>query len=515
MRGPRNDPAAARGTPDGPAAAARPAGAAAGSAGGTRANYTDGPVEAHVRRLSLFMMLGFLAMTLAQFIEALYLGRVGSDELAAVAFTFPLTLALNAMVRGIGIGASAVVARSIGAGDGDAAGRLTSHCLLLVLGVALAFVVAAWLWSDALFTAMGAPPHVARLATLYTHVWFIGFPMFALSMVGAGLIRAAGDAAWPGYVMTLGSVLQVVIAPFLIFGWLPGSLTLPFLDLSLPGLQMEPIAGAAWSFVIARAISLAMTAHWFLRGRAGASTTGHHRTGITLTRSLHRFADSSRAILHVGLPSVFTNLVPSISTGIVTAMLAGYGHAVVAGFGVASRVEALVSMVVIAISSSTGPMVGQNWGAGQVERVHATLRACYRYCLAWGVLAGAFMWVAGRHLVALINDDPALVDAATLYLHIVPFSIGFMGVMAVASASFNALGKPLPPLLLALARALVLYVPVAWLAGRWFGYPGIFAATAAANVVMGAIAWRWQRHALRAAISARGLPAHAGPVPAR
>ena len=457
-----------------------------------------------MRRLSLYMMLGFIAMTLAQFIEALYLGRVGSDELAAVAFTFPLTLALNAMVRGIGIGASAVVARSIGAGDDEGAGRLVSHCLVLVLGVALAFVEAAWLWSDALFAAMGAPEHVARLATLYTHVWFIGFPMFALSMVGTGLIRAAGDAAWPGYVMTLGSVLQVVIAPFLIFGWLPDWLDLPFIDI-----QAEPIAGAAWSFVIARAISFAMTAHWFLRGRANAGTSGHHHTGITLTRSLHRFADSSRAILHVGLPSVFTNLVPSISTGIVTAMLAGFGHAVVAGFGVASRVEALVSMVVIAIASSTGPMVGQNWGAGQVDRVHATLRACYRYCLAWGVLAGAVMWVGGRYLVSLINAEPELVEAATLYLHIVPFSIGFMGVMAVASASFNALGKPLPPLLLALARALLLYVPLAWLAARWFGYPGIFAATAAANVVMGAIAWQWQRHALHAAITARQDAAHA------
>jgi Na+-driven multidrug efflux pump len=84
----------------------------------------------------------------------------------------------------------------------------------------------------------------------------------------------------------------------------------------------------------------------------------------------------------------------------------------------------------------------------------------------------------------------------------------------VASASFNALGKPLPPLLLALARALVLYVPLAWLAARWFGYPGIFAATAAANVVMGAIAWQWQRHALRAAIRARGGPVHAVPGPA-
>ncbi len=516
MNGPQH-PSTARGQPAPPAAAASPS-------SGARANYTDGPVEAHVRRLSAFMMLGFLAMTLAQFIEALYLGRVGTAELAAVAFTFPLTLGLNAMVRGIGIGASAVVARTIGSGDGDGAGRLISHCLVLVLGFALAFVVAALLWSDALFTAMGAPAHVAELATLYTHIWFIGFPLFAVSMVGTGLIRAVGDAAYPGYVMTLGSVLQVVIAPFLIFGWLQDGLALLIPGQSLPrswlaglttagmAVPTDGIAGAAWSFVIARAISCAMTARWFLRsgrqpraharGDAGDPPAGAS-DDIRLTASMQHFGTSSRAILHVGLPSVFTNLVPSISSGIITAMLAGFGHAVVAGFGVASRVEALVSMVVIAISSSTGPMVGQNWGAGRFERVRESLRVCYLYCLGWGVLAGVIMWIGGRFLVTLINDDPALVDAATMYLHIVPPSIGFMGVMAVASASFNALGKPLPPLLLSLARALVLYVPVAWLAARWFGYVGIFVATAAANVVMGVLAWHWQRDSLREAICHR------------
>lgn len=434
------------------------------------ASYTEGSVEAHVRRLTGFMIIGFLAMTLAQFIEAIYLGQVGTAELAAVAYTFPLTLGLNAMVRGVGIGASAVVARTLGSGDAQAAGRLISHCLLLVAGFAALFVLIALSWSANLFEAMGASGRVQSLATQYTHIWFVGFPMFALSMVGSGLIRSVGDAAYPGYVMTLGSLLQVVLGPFLIFGWL--------------GLPALGIAGAGWAFVLARSISFAMTWHWLARRKQ------------LLIFDLTGFRASSRAILHVGLPSILTNLVPSISTGIVTAMLASYGHGVVAGFGVASRVEALVSMVVIAVSASTGPMVGQNWGARRIERVHATLRICYQYCLAWGVIAGVIMLVGGHFLVGLINTDPELIVTAAAYLHIVPFSIGFMGVMAVASASFNALAKPLPPLLLSLARTLVLYVPLAWIAGRWFGYLGIFWATAIANVLTGAVAWQWNRSML-------------------
>ena len=112
-----------------------------------------------------------------------------------------------------------------------------------------------------------------------------------------------------------------------------------------------------------------MTWHWLARRKQ------------LLIFDLTGFRASSRAILLVGLPSILTNLVPSISTGSSSAMLARYGHDVVAGSGVASRVGALVSRVAIAISIATGPMVGQNWGAGHIERVHATQRICYQYCV--------------------------------------------------------------------------------------------------------------------------------------
>ena len=452
---------------------ARPATGGARPGGG--ANYTDGDVGAHILRLTSFMTMGFLAMTIAQFVEAVYLGKVGTDELAAVAFTFPLTLGLNAMVRGLGIGASAVVARNMGSGDRDRAGRLISHCLLLVVGFSAVFLLAALLWSHHLFAAMGASGHVQLLATQYTHVWFIGFPLFALSMVGTGLIRSVGDAAYPGYVMTLGSVLQIIIGPFLIFGWL--------------GLPALGIQGAAWAFVIARTISFAMTWWWFARKER------------MLVFDLEDFRASATAILHVGAPSVLTNLVPSVSSGIITSLLATFGHGVVAGFGVASRVDSLVSMIVIAIASSTGPMVGQNWGARKFERVHESLRLCYRLCLAWGLLSGLVMIVGGRFLVSIINADPVMVATAVAYLSVVPFSAGFMGVMQVASSSFNALSKPVPPLVLSMVRMLVLYVPLAWLGAYLWGYPGIFYATAAANVIMGIAAWYWNKVMIAAAIA--------------
>ncbi len=234
-------------TPPEPAVPGAP-GRAAGRSG---AGFTEGELSGHVMRLSGFMILGFLALTIGQLIEAFYLGRVGRDELAAVAFTFPLVMAFNAMTRGIGVGTGAVLARAMGEGDRGGAARFTSHGLLLTaLFTTACALLLAW-HGEGLFRLLGAAGHVLELATAYMLIWCIGFPGFGLSMVGAGLIRSMGDAAFPGYVMALGSLVQVLVAPPLIFGWW-----------GIPALGIE---GAAWAFVIARTCSLGMTGWWFLR----------------------------------------------------------------------------------------------------------------------------------------------------------------------------------------------------------------------------------------------------------
>ncbi len=422
-------------------------------------------MSGHVLRLSGFMIMGFLAMTIAQLIEAFYLGLVGSDELAAVAFTFPVVLAFNAMTRGIGVGTGAVLARAIGEGNREQAARLASHGLLLTAlfttGCALLLAFA----SPALFKLLGARDHVLELALLYMLVWCVGFPGFGLSMVGAGLMRSIGDPAFPGYVMTAGSVLQVLAAPPLIFGWF-----------GIPALGIE---GAAWSFVLARTGSFLMTVWWFVIKER------------MLRASLTGLLNSTLAILHVGVPAAASNLIQPLSAAVTTRILSGFGVGVVAGFGVASRIDAVVTMVVIGISASAAPLVGQNWGAGRYERVYEALRLGYRYCMIWGVIAAVIMWLGGGLFVSLITDDPTVREAAVAYLYIVPVTIGFFGMVNVANGSFNALSKPLPPLVLSVSRLVVVYIPVALLAAHFWGYTGVYAATAAVTVVFGLLGRYW------------------------
>jgi putative MATE family efflux protein len=435
------------------------------------AGFTDGSVAGHLARLSGYMAMGFIAMTATQLVEAIYLGILGTAELAAVAFTFPVVMVLNAAARGLGVGASSVIARTMGGGDRDAAAVLVSHCLVLVMVFAALCVVVGMTRADAIFAGLGAAGEPLALAVAYMDVWFLGFVFFAVSMVGTNLLRAVGNAAMPGIVMTVGSLLQMALGPFLIFGWM--------------GLPAMGIEGAAWAFVLARLASFALCMYWLAAQER------------LLRRGLAGLMASWRSILHVGVPATATNMIGPLSTAILTRLLAGHGAGVVAGFGVASRVDAMMAMIIIAVASSAGPFIGQNWGARQFDRVTAALRICYAFCLAWGFVTFVFMLLAGKWLVSMINDDPAVVSAATWYLWIIPLSLGFMGIMSVASSSFNALGRPVPPLVLSLLRLVVVLIPLAVALGGRLGYIGIFLALAISNVVVGAMAWLWNRRIVR------------------
>jgi putative MATE family efflux protein len=438
--------------------------------GNRHPGFTEGPVHLLLIKLSAFMFMGFSAMIIASLIEIYYIGLLGTAELAAISFTFPVVMTMNSLSMGLSVGASSIIARSAGAGDHYKVQKLVSHCLVLVVLATSVLALVGYHLSETIFRLLGAKTHILELTVAYTSIWFYGLPFFALSMVSTGLIRATGNAVVPGIILTAGSVLQVILSPMLIFG------VGPFPELGF--------IGAAWGFVLSRIISFLFS---------------FYVIGINeklLITSMDNLFASWRAILHVGIPAAATNLIMPVSMGIGTRLLAGHGAAVVAGYGVGSRVDSLLAMVMFAVASSTGPFIGQNWGARKFDRVKKALSLANRFCLSWGLFAFIFMLLFGRWLVGFFADDAEVIETARIYLLIIPLSIGFMGTIAVAGSSFNALGKPMPPLIISLLRMLILYIPLALLGDHLFGYRGVFMATAISTVLLGIVSWHWNRQVI-------------------
>jgi putative MATE family efflux protein len=447
------------------------------------ARLTQGSVGRHLVGMTLPVLVGIFTMMLQAFVDAWFIGRVGDRELAALGFAFPVLMVVTSVAIGLGAGTSSVVARAIGANDHDRARRLSTDSLLLAFGIT-AIVSAIGIATIApLFRLLGAPEDMLPLIGGYMKIFYVAVPFVVVGMVGMSSMRATGDTRLPSLLMIIASVANVILDPILIFGLGP-----------LPRMELN---GAAWAALIARS-ALFVGGIWFLRRRLDMLSL-NRPDPAELRRS---WAD----ILHVGIPAAGTNAIVPIATGVITAMLARYGPDAVAGFGVASRVEALTLVMFYAISAIIGPFVGQNVSAGKADRIYRALWLCTVFCLASGLVIALGLAAGSTYLPSLFSDDDTVTRVATTFLLFAPVGYGAYGMVMVMNASFNGMGRPLPGVVISVARTAVIYIPLAWVADRWFGIPGIFGAYAIANIVTGLAAYAWARSAVQIQCDRHRMP---------
>ncbi|NET27488.1 MATE family efflux transporter [Okeania sp. SIO1I7] len=431
---------------------------------------TEGRVGPLLLKLTLPMVWGVFAVIGFNIVDTYFVGQLGTNELAAMSFTFPVVMVLGSVSMGLGTGASSIIARAIGEGDRHKVKRLTTDSLTLSLLIVGIFVILGLTTIDPIFTALGAKAEIIPLIREYMQTWYLGVIFLVVPMVGNNAIRAAGNTLIPSVIMIIAGVVNAVLDPILIFG--VGK---------IPAMGLQ---GAALATVIGRATTL-IASLLFL----------HYRERM-ISWSLPSFnllLRNWQSILYIGIPAAATNMITPISITFITSLVANYGIATVAGFGIASKVESFSIIVPIALSASFSPFVGQNWGAKKYNRVYLGLRLGFQFCLLWGVLLAIALGVGGSLIASIFDPNPEVIEIAAKYLLIVPISYGTSGIILISSATFNALGKPLPSVVMTMTRMLFLYVPLAYLGSWLFGVNGIFVAACFANLAVGIGAYIWNQ----------------------
>jgi len=416
------------------------------------------------------MILGISSSLMAGLAETFYLGQLGSTELAALGFTFPVTSSLMSLTLGVSIGMSSVLAREVGAGRADQVKRITTDGLTFAAILMMVVATAGFLTITPVFESLGADKSTLPLITEYMQLWYLSVLFMAIPSIGANALRATGDAKTSGIIMIMGSFLQILISPIFIFGWF--------------GMPPMGMAGAAAGNLFSRVIMFVVTLYILVFRE---KLIAFHRVAVA------SILDSWRKILQVSIPATATNLIGPISSAIIVSMLASYSQETVAGFGIASRIEGLFVIPLFALSASIGPFVGQNWGAAEFNRANDAMLISFKSSFVWGLVVAAILWIAHEPIIRLFNDQQGVVDAASIYLLIVPISYGTWGVLMMASAIFNALGKPFRSTTMSILRMFAIYIPLALLGNKFLGLPGIFIATCLSNLLAGLIGLIWNR----------------------
>jgi monofunctional chorismate mutase len=435
---------------------------------------TTGSIRAHLIKLSIPMFWGMLTVVALNLTDTYFVAQLGTKQLAAMSFIFPVFATLAGLAMGLGNGAGAVIARAIGEGDKYKIKRLITDTLTLSALISILLTLVGLITTKPLFTALGAETKLLPLIADYTNTWYLGLISLVVPIIANSIIRAAGNPQFPALVMTVATVVNIVLDPLLIFGWV--------------GFPRWEVRGAALATVISQITSL-IAVFFFL----------HYREKVIIFNppKIQEVTASWLEVLYIGIPAAATNAISPIAIAIITSMVAAYGAEAVAGFGIASRIESLALIAFIALSASVTPLVGQNWGAGKLQRVNQSFNWSAIFCLIWGILAALVLGLGSSNLALIFDRNPQVISIAANYLLFVPISYAATGIVQMSGSTFNALGKPLPSVVMNLVQMFVLYIPLTYVGSQLWDIDGIFLGISLSNLIIGVGAFCWNQKSLK------------------
>ena len=416
-------------------------------------DLTTGPLTRHLLKTTSFMLVTMVFQTLYFLIDLYWVGRLGTQSVAAVAIAGNLTFIVLALTQMLGVGTTTVVSHAVGRKDHPLALMMFNQSQVLAMLTGLLFLIVGLAFRVPYSVQMSADPVTAALAGDYL-LWFIPAMALQFGLVAMGsALRGMGNFK-PGMVVSTATViLNMVLAPFLIFGWGTG--------------HAFGVAGAAMASLIAIVVGMVWLATYFLAEDSFLR--------FVIADWKPRF-DLWRQMLAIGLPAGFEFGLMSVYLFIVYSITRPFGAAAQAGFGIGQRVVQAGFMPVVALGFSVAPVAGQNFGAGKGQRVKDTYKDAAMMAVGAMIALGIACHIAPAALVGIFSNDPAVIAVGEEYLRIVSWNFVASGLIFVNSSMFQAMGNTIPSLLTSGARIVIIAIPAFWMARmpgfqlRWIWY---------------------------------------------
>jgi putative MATE family efflux protein len=430
-------------------------------------NLLEDPVSPTLKKMTIPMIYGMVLLMSFNLVDTFFVSLLGTQPLAAISFTFPITFTVISLTIGLGIGTSAVIAKMLGKGDlVSAKNSATASFYLsaLVVGI-LSFI--GYIFIDEVFSLLGASPELLVLIHQYMDIWYLGSIFLIGPMIGNSILRASGDTKTPSIIMGSAGLINAILDPIFIFGFGP-----------IPALGIE---GAAWATFISWVFGLTFVLHLLINKKQLIHTH---------LLPLKELQSSCRQILQIGLPAAGANMLTPIAGAILTAIVATFGDSAVAAFGVGTRIESIACLVLLALSMTLPPFISQNFGAGHMHRVEQAYRSTIKFVMFWQVLIYIVLVLAAPAIASVFANEKEVADIIVLFIWILPLGYGLQGVVILTNSSFNALHKPMVALALSIIRLFVCYVPLSYLGSLFWGLEGFFIGACIGNVLMAMISYK-------------------------
>lgn len=414
------------------------------------------------------MLAGTFAMNAYNLTDTWFVAQLGTLPLAAMGFSFPVVMLLTCVARGIGDGVTTLVSHAMGQRNSSDVVRLVTHGVMLILCVTALMSVGGYLLINPVFTKLGAKPETLILIGEYMRTWYIGAISMTLPMLGSGILISAGDSKAASWLMILGTVLNVILDPIMIFGYL--------------GCPAMGIRGAALATVIAQACSTVILLYYLHRKHHFLRWQGW---------TANDYLASLKQIPTFAIPSVLSMMLMPISATVITKILSEFGDEAVAACGAAGRIEMFAFMVPMALGISLTPFVSQNFGAGRMDRVRGARKVSTYFALGYGSLITAVFFLTAPWMAAIFTDDPKVSETLVSYIRVISFGYGMMEVHRYSGFFLTGVHKPVAATVLNAIRVLLFLIPFSYFGAHFWGITGVFGGRLITDILVGVLGIVW------------------------
>jgi len=419
-----------------------------------KAVFTTGSTMRHVLIMTSTSAIGLMSVFFVDAISLYYISLLNDTaQTAAVGRSSYLIAFIIGISIGMMIGTSVIVARAIGAKDEQAAHSYAGTALIAVFLINSIIAIILLILRDPLLALLNAEGEALRHAQNYLNIIIPSTPFFGVGVAAMGILRAKGDAKRAMSITLIGGILTAALDPIFIFTF---------------GLE---ITGAAIVSTSVR-VGFAILGLYYL--------IGVHN--MIKWPNISRFFSDLRQLLKFAIPAILTNIATPVGAFIIAQAITSYGDEAIAGQAVVDRLIPLAFGVIFALSGAVGPIIGQNVGAKQFDRVRQTLNDGIKFNIIYVAIAWALLFLGRNMIIDIYNATGDMALMIDLFCTIAAASFFFNGLLFVTNAAFNNLGYPLWATALNWSRQTIGVLPFIWIGAHYGDLKGL-----SYGVVLGSI----------------------------
>lgn len=405
-------------------------------------SFLDNPSKA-LWTLAIPIMFGMGIHTLYNIVDMMFIGRLGGNAIAGVAFNMPIFFLMLGLTMGLGSGVTASIARYIGENNKENADNSAEHALALAAGIALIFTSAGLLFGNRILVALGAEGEILALGWDYLYIIIIGLPFMIFSGFFRSILAGEGDMKFPMMVAGLGTILNIILDPIFIF---------ELEEYGGIGFGMG-VKGAAMATVICQLIVFIIFIYMlFVKEHA------------YITFRLKDFSPSKVIlwdIIKVGLPASMSMIIMAIGQGVFNKILIHYSPQTVAAYQVAGRLDMLIFLPIFAIAGGMTTLVGMFFGAKKIDALNKIVKYGISRAFMITLVSSTFVYIFAETFSGWFTQDQEIIDVSVGFLRLLCLMYPLVAIAITSGRVMQGLGKGIPVLVITTVRVLGVSAPLA------------------------------------------------------